>query len=250
MRRFGALQLPSVLAYGGIVAFLCGLLSVIVPPRWLGFSRRFHGPLTGAVVGASLFAAGWFWPAGTFTTPSPATRLDAFMPDYHFHERHEITIQAPPDRVRAALDRVSFADIGVMETLGRIRGLVVGGSHGRGVLPTTPIIETVKGPRSGFFLLDDTPRNGRSCVITETRIAASDPPSRSRMAKYWTLIYPGSGMVRRSLLEAVRAGAEKLGFSPRYRAAFPTRATELTAFRYGSFAGLSNASHSPSRQLE
>jgi hypothetical protein len=29
------------------------------------------------------------------------------------------------------------------------------------------------------------------------------------MAKYWTLIYPGSGMVRRSLLEAVRVRAEK-----------------------------------------
>jgi len=252
MRRFGALQLPSVLAYSGIVALLCGLVSGLAPPRWLGFSRRFQGPLTGALVGAILFAAGWYWPPGAFDTPSPATRLDAFMPEYNFHERHEIAIQAPPDRVRAALDHVSWADIGVMETLGRIRSIAMGGSAARGGLPPTPIVDSVRDPRSGFFLLDDTshefvfglagqpwnnaairltaaefrtwakPGNikvaanfliqaagdNRSLVATETRIAGCDAASRKKMAQYWALVYPGSGMVRRSLLEAVRRRAE------------------------------------------
>jgi hypothetical protein len=175
------------------------------------------------------------------------------MPEYNFQERHEITINASPDRVRAALDRVSFADVGVMETLGRIRGMVVGGNRAGGGLSPTPIVEIVKSPRSGFFLLDNTPRefvlglagqpwnnaavrltpsefvtwtkagnikvaanfriedagNGRSRVITETRIAASDVSSRTKMARYWTLIYPGSGLVRRSFLDAIRSRAEK-----------------------------------------
>jgi len=254
MARFGALQLPSVLAYSGIVAFLGGLVSSLVPPRWLGFSRRFHGPLAGFFLGAALFAAGWYWPVGAFQTPSPATRLDAFMPEYNFHERHEIMIQAPPERVRTALDQVSWTDIGVMETLGRIRSVAMGGSAAVRPGPSpTPIIDSVKNPRSGFFLLDDTPRefvfglagqpwnnagvrltaaefptwtkpgsikvaanfliedagNNRSRVVTETRIAAGDAAARKKMAQYWALIYPGSGMVRRSLLEAVRIRAEK-----------------------------------------
>jgi hypothetical protein len=253
MGRFGALQLPSVLAYSGLVVLLGGLISCLAPPRWLGFSRRFHGLLTGVLAGAVLFAAGWCWPTGSFDTPSPVTHLDAFLPEYQFHERHEIAIQAPPDRVRAALDQVSWADIGVMETLGRIRSIAMGRGAGRGGLPPTSIVNSVKSPRSGFFLLDDTPRefvfglagqpwnnaavrlnaaefrnwaragsikvaanfliedagNGGSRVVTETRIAACDAASRRKMAQYWALIYPGSGMVRRSMLEAVRRRAER-----------------------------------------
>jgi len=253
MRRYGALQMPSVLVYSGMVAFLGGLVSCVAPPRWLGFSRRYQGPLAGALLGAVLFATGWYWPAGSFVTPSPATRLDAFMPEYNFHERHEIVVQAPPDRVRTALDRVSWTDIGVMETLGRIRSVALGARPGRARLSPTPVIDSVKNPRSGFFLLDDTPRefvfglagqpwnnagvrltaaefrrwekpgnikvaanfliegvgNDRSRVVTETRITACDAASRTKMARYWALIYPGSGMVRRSLLEAVRLRAER-----------------------------------------
>jgi hypothetical protein len=253
MSRFGTLQLPSVLAYSGIVAFLAGLVSGLAPPRWLGFSRRFHGPLAGTLIGAALFTAGWYWPTGAFDTPAPTTLLDAFMPDYNFHERHEIAIQAPPNQVRDALDRVSWADIGVMETLGRIRSIAMGGRAARGGLSPVPIVDSIKSPRSGFFLLDDTPRefvfglagqpwtntairlspiefrpwarpgsikvaanflivdaaNGGSRVVTETRIAACDAAARKKMAQYWALIYPGSGMVRRSLLEAVRQRAER-----------------------------------------
>lgn len=257
MASFAALQWPSVLAYSGLVVLLFGLLSALVPPRWLGFSRRWHGPLTGILAGGALFAAGWLWPAGSFTIPSPATRLDAFMPAYNFHERHEITIQAPPERVREALNQVSFADIGVMRTLGAIRAIAMGhvraAREAQGAPPAVPMIEMIRNPRSGFFPLDDTPRefvfgmagqpwnnvglrltpeefrgwalpdsvkiaanfliedagNGRSRVITETRIAASDESARGRMARYWALIYPGSGMTRRSLLNAIRERAER-----------------------------------------
>jgi len=253
MSRFGALQWPSVLVYSGIVAFLGGLVSTLAPPRWFGFARRFHAPLAGALAGAVLFLAGCYWPVRAFDTPSPTTRLDAFMPEYDFHERHEILIQAPPDRVRAALDRVAWSDLGVMETLGRVRAVAMGGSSRGGRLSPTPIVDSVRNPRSGFFPLDDTPREfvfglagrpwenaairltaagfrswaepgsikvaanfliqdagtDRSRVVTETRIVACDAAARTKMAHYWALIYPGSGLVRRSLLEAVRLRAEK-----------------------------------------
>jgi hypothetical protein len=176
------------------------------------------------------------------------------MPEYNFHERHEAIIQAPPERVRASLDQISFADLGVMKTLGRIRNAAMGvRSPAGGSLAPTPIVQMVKGPRSGFFQLDDTPRefifglagqpwnnkgvrlkaeefrgwvppgnvkiaanfliedagNGRSRVITETRVFAVDELARRKMAKYWALIYPGSGLVRRAMLDAARHRAEQ-----------------------------------------
>jgi len=256
MNSLAPLQWPTVLVYSGLAVFVFGALSIFVPPAWSGFSRRRNGLLIGILAGGALFAAGCYWPAGSFAASAPSSRLDAFMPVYHFHERHEITIQAPPERVREALNRVSFADIGVMQTLGKIRAIAMGQSRGqanpRGAGTAVPIIEMIANPRSGFFPLDDTPReivfglagqpwnnaavrlqsgefqqwtpphtvkiaanfriedagDGRSRVITETRVAANDDFARVKMARYWALIYPGSGMIRRSLLQVIRDRAE------------------------------------------
>ena len=40
-------------------------------------------------------------------------------------------------------------------------------------------------------------------LVTETRIHATDPVSGRRFARYWRLIRPGSGLIRRSWLRAV-----------------------------------------------
>jgi len=57
------------------------------------------------------------------------------------------------------------------------------------------------------FRIEDA-GDGRSRVITETRVAANDDFARVKMARYWALIYPGSGMIRRSLLQVIRDRAE------------------------------------------
>ena len=49
---------------------------------------------------------------------------------------------------------------------------------------------------------------GGSIVSTETRVHATDAPSRRRFAAYWRVIYPGSAIIRRSWLRAVRRRAE------------------------------------------
>lgn len=162
MNSVAPLQWPSVLAYSGIVIFLLGVLLVLVPPAWSGFSRRSHALLAGVVVGAALFAAAWYWPVRTRTVASPSSRLDAFMPTYDFAERHELTIDAPAERVRAAVNQVSFADIPLMQMLGRIRAIAMGhvraASRAQGAAPTIPIVAMIQDPRSGFFPLEDTPR--------------------------------------------------------------------------------------------
>jgi hypothetical protein len=46
-----------------------------------------------------------------------------------------------------------------------------------------------------------------SIVSTETRVFANDPQSRRRFARYWRLIYPGSALIRRMWLRAIRKRA-------------------------------------------
>ncbi|PYO50466.1 MAG: hypothetical protein DMD72_02380 [Gemmatimonadetes bacterium] len=47
----------------------------------------------------------------------------------------------------------------------------------------------------------------RSIVVTETRVYANSPGERRKFARYWRLIYPGSAIIRRMWLRAVRRRA-------------------------------------------
>jgi hypothetical protein len=50
---------------------------------------------------------------------------------------------------------------------------------------------------------------GGSHVTTETRVFATDAASRYRFAAYWRVIYPGSALIRRMWLRAIRQRAEE-----------------------------------------
>jgi hypothetical protein len=46
---------------------------------------------------------------------------------------------------------------------------------------------------------------------TETRIVISEPIARRRFALYWRAIFPGSALIRRMWLRAIRMRAERGG---------------------------------------
>jgi hypothetical protein len=48
-------------------------------------------------------------------------------------------------------------------------------------------------------------------VTTEIRVYATDPVSRRRFARYWRTIYPGSALIRRMWLRAIRKRGEAAG---------------------------------------
>jgi hypothetical protein len=60
-----------------------------------------------------------------------------------------------------------------------------------------------------FRLEDAGP--GACRVTTETRVYATDAWARRRFARYWRVIYPGSALIRRMWLRAVRQRAEAAG---------------------------------------
>jgi hypothetical protein len=45
-------------------------------------------------------------------------------------------------------------------------------------------------------------------LTTETRIYATDASSRRAFARYWRVIYPGSSLIRRMWLRAIKKRAE------------------------------------------
>src|SRR2546422_11129974 len=57
------------------------------------------------------------------------------------------------------------------------------------------------------FRIEDA---GRGCCVvrTETRVHATDARTRRRFAAYWWVIYPGSALIRRMWLRAIRRRAE------------------------------------------
>jgi hypothetical protein len=56
-----------------------------------------------------------------------------------------------------------------------------------------------------FVVTENGP--GRSLVSTETRVFANGPAARRRFAAYWRVIYPGSALIRRMWLRAIRRRA-------------------------------------------
>ncbi len=81
--------------------------------------------------------------------------------------------------------------------------------------PTPEDFEALREP--GFaiaamnFLVEDA-GPGACVVTTETRVFATDAPARRRFARYWRVIYPGSALIRRMWLRAVKRRAEAAGF--------------------------------------
>jgi hypothetical protein len=62
--------------------------------------------------------------------------------------------------------------------------------------------------KAGFnFSVAPGPAGG--CVLsTETRVLGTDPGARRRFRVYWTVVRPGSGLIRRDWLRAIRKRAE------------------------------------------
>ena len=57
-----------------------------------------------------------------------------------------------------------------------------------------------------FLLVEE---EGGTRIETETRVLATDAQSRKRFARYWRLIHPGSGAIRRAWLRAIARRAER-----------------------------------------
>jgi hypothetical protein len=188
-------------------------------------------------------------------------RIDAWMPEYDFSERHSTRVRASPQAVWDALGRLDAFRIWLLRILMGLRGipaLVLGPRRTLRALAERPREMTLRSFfREGVVLEDDPPRDlvlgltgrfwsaaggllptdrttfrelppagsarvawsfelrpsadGTTTLTTETRIRCPDPAARRAFGRYWLLIRPGSGLIRRAILGAVRREAEHAG---------------------------------------
>ena len=120
---WAAYQPLSTLAYAGIVLALGGLANLAFPFRFLGARKRAVGALILAG-GVALTFAALSWPASMIRVAQPRTRLDDFMPEYQFSERHSARIHARPEQVMEATRQSTFGDMKSLGTLLKIRAAV------------------------------------------------------------------------------------------------------------------------------
>jgi hypothetical protein len=171
--------------------------------------------------------------------------LDDFLPVYEFSERHWVAIDAPAQRIDAALRQVSIADIPLARALWFVRRLghpygdsakpFVGGELPGVVLENVAEDGIVLGLTGQFwrvlggepdparpltpddFLAYARPdvckavidfRVGPSSLSTETRVHVADPRARRSFRRYWLVVRPFSGLIRILLLRAACRRAE------------------------------------------
>lgn len=175
--------------------------------------------------------------------------LDDLMPRWHFRERHTRATTAPAPALLTAAEQVTWAEVPAMRTLmgirsaGRLRrtgsasildgmrtigftvllrtgGDMVVGGIGRpwatgGKRP--PRLAEQADP-AAFFAHFITPgwakvamdfRATGGELITETRIWLTDEVSRRQFRRYWFVIRPFSGLIRRQWLAAIDRRASK-----------------------------------------
>lgn len=214
-------MLLSVLLYAGAAAILASLIAML-RRRW----RRPGVALAAAGIAVVLIAI--CWPAPEHHIDREVSSLDKAVPRWQFDERHEIRIAAPPERIYSAIRGVTAGEIRFFQILTTIRCL--GRCREESIIhapEAKPILDVAT--RGGFrILLDDAPRElvigtrvatqtlavmnfrvepgGR--LTTETRVFAGTDAARRSFAVYWRMIRPGSGIIRRSWLEAIKRRAE------------------------------------------
>ena len=169
--------------------------------------------------------------------------LDGLLPEWHFRERHQRVTSAPAAALLAAAEQVTWAEVPVMGALmgiryaGRLRrpagnrvlddmvaaGFTVLGRTGDElVLAALGRPWTARGGRAprlaeqadpaGFFTGFAAPGWAKMAVnfrvnagelTTETRVLLTDKHSRRAFGRYWLLIRPFSGLIRRQWLAVI-----------------------------------------------
>jgi hypothetical protein len=122
------------------------------------------------------------------------------MPAYHFHEVHAVRVQASPARILAVAVRSGFVDLG--DEPGR--EVVVGTKLRLGSRRAD--LDRYANTAMNFLVQEEA--DGWCRLSTETRVFGTDDGARRRFAVYWRMIYPGSALIRRMWLQAIKRRAE------------------------------------------
>jgi hypothetical protein len=241
-------MIASALLWLGVVTAVVAIASLALPRVRRNARRRLTVAIA-ALGGIALALVAAALPSRDVLAHVPAREaLDSVVPRYQFRERHAIAIAAPPMTVDSAMRRVTPDEIRFYRTLTWLRRFGRCGPESlldapRGVPmlalatrtgfravvdePGRELVLRAVGPTAradslrrcercvdglatvalSFTIVPDD--DGGSVLTTETRVWASDAPTRRKLAAYWRIILPGSALIRRGWLDAIGRRAER-----------------------------------------
>ena len=170
-------------------------------------------------------------------------RIDDLLPNWHFRERHRRAVNVAAADLLAAVERVTWVEVPVMQALMRVRSAgrfrlaaerpiledmasigftmlartndeLVAAAVGRPWSPAGGRGPWLAGqPRPAQFFVDFSApgwakmitnfRASAGELTTETRVLLTDERSRRAFRRYWLVIRPFSGLIRRRWLAAI-----------------------------------------------
>ncbi|MDP9194943.1 MAG: hypothetical protein M3P06_24880 [Acidobacteriota bacterium] len=113
-------MLGSAVVYSGLIVAFLGFVCIVKPIRRLRIGTR-RRALAVFATGLALAFLGLVLPAPESRIARAETRLDEFAPVWQFHEFHTMRVDAPPDRVYEAIQRVRADEIAFFRALTWIR---------------------------------------------------------------------------------------------------------------------------------
>ena len=172
-------------------------------------------------------------------------RLDQFLPNYDVSARYETIVRASVKQTYVAARHLDMRESTIIQLLYRLRGMPAKGLTLNGMIDSgfvlladdtgqeivlglvgrfwTPSGTLEKIDAAGFaafhqpglakaaFNIAFAPLSGTSSrVTTETRVYCPDATSRRRFRRYWMLIAPFSGWIRKEWLRLIKARAEQV----------------------------------------
>lgn len=165
--------------------------------------------------------------------------MDQFLSQYDVAKRYQIDIQAPVEAVYPLIRQLDVSNSALIRWLFRLRGLPQGCLNLEGLTKTGFVILAEKPPREmvlglagrfwrlagdiqhikaqefqafnppGYakaawnFSLHQTEENNTQ-LSTETRVYCMDERSREKFKKYWMVIGPFSGLIRKEILRTIK----------------------------------------------
>jgi hypothetical protein len=175
--------------------------------------------------------------------------LDEFLPQWDVRQHHATLVRATPEEVYRAVRRLDLGRSGLNRWLFRARGLPLGRqitlsdmmSRGFVLLgedaPRELVLGLIARPwalvggvrrvdaeafrrfgrpgyaRIGWAFVVKPRSAGWARLETEIRVRCTDEASRRRFRRYWRLIRPFSGMVRKQALLIIKRDAERVGLA-------------------------------------
>jgi hypothetical protein len=167
---------------------------------------------------------------------------DKYLAQYDFNEVHQTVIAAPPQVVYPFIRNLDFSGSWIIRLLFFLRGLptrhvslntladqkflvleevanegIIIGLVGQfwkpigNLQPFTP--DTFSTMRHQYakatWSFSLQVNNGKTTLVTETRIACPDIQTKKKFSHYWVVVRPFSGLIRREMLKAIRIKAER-----------------------------------------